>query len=135
MLKFKKIKYEIHGVPFYENKKYNIYDENKKIGTITYIKKNKKIVIEYLNIFDEYKKMGYGNKVVEILLSKNSIECIIGETLGTSRGFWHKMIKKYNGSRRNITYNDNTTSSFVIPKNKITNEEIYSLFEYCDSLF
>ena len=135
MLKFKKIKYEIHGVPFYEDKKYNIYDGNKKIGTISYIKKYRKIIIEYLNIFDEYKKMGYGSKVVETLLSKNSIECIIGETLGTSRGFWHKMIKKYNGSRRNITYNDNTTSSFVIPKNKITNEEIYSLFEYCDSLF
>lgn len=42
------------------------------------------------------------------------------------------MIKIYNGERRNIYYSDNTTSSFVIPKNKINNNEIYDLLKNCN---
>lgn len=106
-----------------------IYKGNDKIGEITFIKKNKILLILFMEIYPEHRNRYYGYKVIEYLLSHYKINCIIGECLITARGFWNKCIHKYNGQRRNIHYSDNCSSSFVIPQYKISNSDIYNLLE------
>ena len=102
----------------YYNHSYDIYD-SKKIGTITFQIKHRILLLKYFEITPEYRNQKYGEQVIDYLLSKNNVDCIVGETLKSSRGFWHKEIKRLNGARVNITYCDNTTSAFIIPKMKI----------------
>lgn len=100
------------------NHSYDIYD-GRKIGAITFQIKHRILLLKYLEISPEYRNQKYGEKVIDYLLSKNNVDCIIGETLKSSRGFWRKEIKRLGGVRVNETYCDNTTSTFIIPKMKI----------------
>lgn len=108
---------------------YTIYSDSTEIGSITFIIQNTILIITFLEIHKEYRSQYYGYQVIEYLLSYYNVNCIIGETLKESRGFWNKCIRKYNGQRKNISYNDDCTSSFVIPKFNMSNEEIYRLLE------
>ncbi len=102
----------------YYNHTYNIYD-GQKIGFVTFQIQHKILMLKYLYISPEYRNQRYGEKVIDYLLSKANVNCIVGETLKSSRGFWRKEIKRLNGVRVNTTYCDNTTSAFIIPKMKI----------------
>ena len=102
----------------YYNHTYNIYD-GQKIGFVTFQIQHKVLMLKYLYISPEYRNQRYGEKVIDYLLSKANVNCIVGETLKSSRGFWRKEIKRLNGVRVNTTYCDNTTSAFIIPKMKI----------------
>ena len=102
----------------YYNHTYNIYDGH-KIGFVTFQIQHKILMLKYLYISSEYRNQRYGEKVIDYLLSKANVNCIVGETLKSSRGFWRKEIKRLNGARVNTTYCDNTTSAFIIPKMKI----------------
>lgn len=110
--------------------KYNIYNNKLLIGYIEFIKKDDILILGYLYIYCKYRDKHYGYKIIEYLLSHYKVTCIIGETLYESRGFWNRCIHKYSGQRKNITYTDNCTSSFVIPKTKISQIEIYNLLHY-----
>ena len=117
----------------YYNHSYDIYD-SKKIGTITFQIKHRILLLKYLEIIPEYRNQKYGERVIDYLLSKNNVDSIVGETLKSSRGFWHKEIKRLNGARVNTTYCDNTTSAFIIPKMKIDDlyeclSEIYHMLD------
>lgn len=117
----------------YYNHSYDIYD-GRKIGAITFQIKHRILLLKYLEISPEYRNQKYGEKVVDYLLSKNNVDCIIGETLKSSRGFWRKEIKRLGGVRVNTTYCDNTTSTFIIPKMKIDDlyeclREIYHMLD------
>ena len=117
----------------YYNHSYDIYD-GKKIGVITFQIKHRILLLKYLEITPEYRNQKYGELVIDYLLSKNNVDCIVGETLKNSRGFWHKEIKRLNGARVNTTYCDNTTSTFIIPKMKISDlygclSEIYHMLD------
>ena len=117
----------------YYNHSYDIFD-GRKIGFITFQIKHKILMLKYLEISPEYRNQRYGEKVIDYLLSKNNVDCIIGETLKSSRGFWHKEIKRLGGVRVNATYCDNTTSTFIIPKMKISDlygclSEIYHMLD------
>ena len=103
----------------YCNHTYNIYD-GRKIGFVTFQIQHKILMLKYLYISPEYRNQRYGEKVIDYLLSKANVNCIVGETLKSSRGFWHKEIKRLNRARVNTTYCDNTTSAFIIPKMKIS---------------
>lgn len=120
-IKFHKDKYIKHH--------YIITLSNIEIGTINFIKRNNIIIIQYLGICSQYRNNHYGYKIIKYILSHYKIKCIIGETLYTSRGFWNKCIHKYNGQRKYIHYCDNCSSSFVIPKYPITNNQIYNYLE------
>lgn len=109
---------------------YLILYKKEQIGEIIFIKKKRIIVIGYLHIFHQFRKNGYGDLVVQYLLTHYKIDCIIGETLPTARKFWKKCIEKYNGQRKNVSYYENCTSSFVIPKYAISREKIFNLLEY-----
>lgn len=113
----------------YYNHSYDIYD-GRKIGAITFQIKHRILLLKYLEISPEYRNQKYGEKVIDYLLSKNNVDCIIGETLKSSRGFWHKEIKRLGGVRVNVTYCDNTTSTFIIPKMKIDD-----LYEYLREIY
>ena len=102
----------------YCNHTYNIYD-GRKIGFVTFQIQHKILMLKYLYVSPEYRNQRYGEKVIDYLLSKANVNCIVGETLKSSRGFWRKEIKRLNGVRVNTTYCDNTTSAFIIPKMKI----------------
>ena len=102
----------------YYNLTYNIYD-GRKIGFVTFQIQHKILMLKYLYISPEYRNQRYGEKVIDYLLSKANVNCIVGETLKSSRGFWRKEIKRLNGVRVNTKYCDNTTSAFIIPKMKI----------------
>ena len=117
----------------YYNHSYDIYD-GKKIGAITFQIKHRILLLKYLEITPEYRNQKYGEQVIDYLLSKNNVDCIVGETLKSSRWFWHKEIKRLNGARVNTTYCDNTTSTFIIPKMKISDlygclSEIYHMLD------
>ena len=114
----------------YLSHRYIIFISNKEIGHIEFIRKNKMMIILYLYIYTPYRHNHYGFQVVEYLISHYKPKCIIGETLKSSRGFWNKCIHKYGGQRKNVSYSDDCTSSFVIPKYNITRSNVYDLLEY-----
>lgn len=109
--------------------KYFIYSGSTKIGQLTYKKQNKIFILGYLYIYPKYQQHGYGKQVVEHILSHYKINCIVGETLYESKRFWNKCIRQYKGQRRNVDYCGNCSNSFVIPKYKISNDELYDLLE------
>ena len=114
---------------FHVRNKYYVYLGTKKIGELTYKKQNKVFILGYLCIYPKYQKQGYGKQVIKYILSHYKINCIIGETLYKSKRFWSKCIKQYKGQRRNVDYCDNCSNSFVIPKYKISDDELYNLLE------
>lgn len=121
-----KIKPQYIGI-YKQYHQYDIFANNQKIGVINFIKKNRVLVIGYFNIFEYYRGQHYGYQVIKHLLSYYKIDCIVGQTLYSSRSFWNKCIKNFNGQRRNITTCDNCSSSFIIPKYKIDNYEMQKL--------
>lgn len=131
MLKFKHEFYDMGEGKRY-TRHYTIYDKGEQIGCASFIRKNRMLYLMYVEVYDEYRHKGYGDTIVKQLMEYKNVDCIVGETLVESRGFWNKMIRKYNGKRRNVTYNDNTSSSFVIPNTKITNDELYDFFDECE---
>ena len=108
---------------------YHIIRSNQKIGNISFIRKHHMIIIRYIEIKPEYQQKHYGYEVIKHLLFHYKPYCIIGESLYFSRTFWNKCIHKYNGQRKNITYSDNCSSSFVIPKYDISTKDVYNLLE------
>lgn len=111
------------------NHHYGIYECSLKIGEISFIKTNNILIIGFLNIYQEHRKQHYGYQVIEYLLSHYKIICIVGQSLITSRGFWNKCIKKYDGIRKNISTLDNCSSVFIIPKVNIENNYLEELLE------
>ena len=122
---FKQIKIGKHHI----QNKYYIFSGSTQIGEITYKKKNKIFIIGFIEIYKEYRNHHYGYEVIKYILSHYKINYIVGETLDQSKGFWNKCIKKFNGQRKNISICDNCSSSFVIPKYNICNEQMYELLE------
>lgn len=109
--------------------KYKIFYGSHEIGELSYKKKDNVFILGYLFIYPEYRKQGLGTKVVEHILFHYKVRCIVGEVLKGSNKFWNKCIKDFNGQRKNIKYCYNTTSSFVIPKCYINNEEMYEFLK------
>lgn len=109
---------------------YDILLSSTQIGEIEFRKKNNILIICFMEIYSEYRNKHYGYQVIEYLLSHYKAKCIIGESVFDAKTFWNKCIKKYNGMRKNITYSDNCTSSFVIPKYTISGEELYRMLEF-----
>ena len=132
-LRFKLESYEYRGKKHYWHTR-QVYDGRIHVGSVDFVKDNRWVYIMHIEIFEEYRGNGYAEEILRMLLNRKKVDCVVGETLEESRGFWSKMIRKYNGSRRNITYYNDTTSSFVIPKNNITNSEMYKLFDKWDKL-
>ena len=116
-IRFKRMKYFPH--------KYRIINSKGiTIGTIDFIKRDHMIFIGNLLIYKKHQHKHYGYEVIEYILSHYKINCIVGETLYKARGFWNKCIQKYNGQRKNVTYSRACSSSFVIPKYEISEEQI-----------
>lgn len=109
--------------------KYSIFDGSEEIGTIAFTKKNKFFIIGYLEIFSHYQGKHYGYEIINYILAHYKVTCIVGETLNESRGFWNKCIKKFNGQRKNISTCDNCSSSFIIPKYKISDHDMRELLD------
>ncbi len=82
-------------------------------------------LLSHLLIYPNYQKQYYGYAVIEHILSHYKIKSIIGETLTDSRGFWNKCIHKFNGQRKNISYSKDCSSSFIIPKYKLSGIQVY----------
>lgn len=113
--------------PWYEPHAYIIYKGKTAIGYIRFKIVRRILVIGYLNINENYRNNHYGYMVMEYLLSHYKIKCIVGQSLKESRSFWNKIIKRYCGQRRNYCTLDNCSSSFIIPKYKITACELERL--------
>lgn len=123
-MKFVKKKEDAFGVPCKHH--YFIVENGINVGDIVYKQYHKNFVlIGYLNIYPEYQGNGYGQAAVELLIKKFPNRSLVGETLKTSRGFWRKCTERYNGIRKNLYASDNCSSSFVIPKRKISYEELW----------
>lgn len=114
---------------FSPRNEYEIFYKKEKIGEIFFLKKKRIFIIGYVSIFKEYRNKGYGYLVIEYILSHYKVNCIVGETLLESRGFWKKCIQKYNGQRKNVKSCDNCTSSFIIPKYSIREDELLELLD------
>lgn len=119
----------------YEKHTFDIYDGKLKIGSISYFIKDRYFVIGLLLIDEPYKHQGYGRKVVAYILKHFKIKAIVGETIVTSRGFWRKMCKEFDGVRKNITYSDDCTSAFIIPKCDIETDILYDYLEKASNCY
>lgn len=108
---------------------YSIYDNDVKIGEISFIKKKKIFIIGYLKILEYFQRQHYGYHVISYILSHYKTDCIIGQSLYDARGFWNKCIKKFHGQRKNITTCRNCSSSFVIPRYEISSDKMTELLE------
>ena len=109
--------------------KYHLFLGVTKIGELTYKKQNKIFILGYIEVYSEYRNQGYGKQIIDYILSRYKIDCIVGESLYEVRGFWNKCINQYKGQRRKITYCENCSNSFVIPKYNISDDELYELLE------
>lgn len=112
---------------------YNILNDGKKIGEISFIKRRIKkrniFIIGFLKILEYHRGNHYGYQVIDYILSHYRVDYIVGQSLYSARGFWNKCIKKFNGQRKNITICDNCSSSFVIPRHEIGIDEMIRLLE------
>ena len=112
---------------------YNILYNGQEIGKISFIKRKIKkrniFIIGFFKILDYYQGNHYGYQVIEYILSHYKVDCIIGQSLYSSRGFWNKCIRKFNGKRKNVAICENCSSSFVIPRYEIEKKEIIQLLE------
>lgn len=115
--------------PWYRKYEYYIYSGSLHIGTIKMTFKKHILIIGYLEIFEEYRNQHYGYQVVEYLLSHYKAKCIIGESMKQSRGFWNKCIHSFNGQRKNIISHSDCSSSFVIPRYRISDIAVYELLD------
>lgn len=107
---------------------YYIIQRNQiSIGEITYRIQNNIFILSHLWIYPEHQDSHYGYEVIEYILNQYKPICIIGETIPKAEQFWNKCITKYNGQKREITYYSNCLFTFVIPKQEISNNEIYNL--------
>ena len=106
---------------------YNIIRSNQKIGEICFVKKRNIFIIGYLKILEYHRGNHYGYQVIDYILSHYKVDCIVGQSLYEARGFWNKCISKYNGQRKNIVTCNSCSSSFVIPRYKITHDEMEKL--------
>lgn len=109
--------------------RYIIVLDKIQIGEISFIKRNHILIIGFLKIYSKYRNNGYGYKTIEYLLSHYKINCIVGQTLQESKTFWNKCVKKFNGERRNVHTLENCSSSFVIPKYNIPNNELCKMLD------
>lgn len=96
---------------------YYIVLDKKRVGYVRYAIRNKILYISTIEIYERFQKQGIAKDFISFLFNKYKINFIIGETLKSSRVFWKKMIKTYNGIRKNIAYYDDCTSSFILNKN------------------
>lgn len=108
---------------------YIILSGSTNIGEISYKKQNNIFIIGFIVIYPKYRNQHYGYQIIEYILSHYKIHCIIGETLDSAKGFWNKCIKRFGGQRKNISICDNCSSSFVIPRYQISNDEMYELLD------
>ena len=114
--------------------RYIILSGSKKIGKIIFKKKNKILIIGFIDIYPEYRNHHYGYQIIEYMLFHYKVHCIVGEALNSAKGFWNKCIKRFDGQRRNISISNNCSSSFVIPRYKISNDEMYKLLEIASDI-
>ena len=118
--------YKIHfKIKKYYPYEYQIISGTKTIGTIKFMIKKNLFLLGNILIYPNYQKQYYGYAVIEHILSHYKIKSIIGETLTDSRGFWNKCIHKFNGPRKNISYSKDCSSSFIIPKYKLSGIQVY----------
>ena len=123
-MKFIKKREDAFGVPCKHH--YFIVENNISVGEIVYKPYHKNyLLVGHIYIYPDYQGNHFGQTAVELLLKKFPNRSIVGETLKTSRGFWHKCIQQHNGIRKNLYSCDNCSSSFVIPKRKISYEELW----------
>lgn len=113
---------------------YIIISGSTKIGEIAFKKQNKIFIIGFITIYPKYRNQHYGYQIIEYILSHYKIHYIIGETLNSVKGFWNKCIKRFNSQRKNISICDNCSSSFVIPRYQISNDEMYELLDIADEI-
>lgn len=113
----------------YTNDSYNIIVDNDDVGVIRYKIINGIACLGFIGIYESERGHGYASLAIEHLLNSKKVDCIIGETVKDSRGFWTSQINKFGGHRFHITYCNNTTSSFVIPNVDIDKTCLIDLLE------
>lgn len=69
------------------NRYYIIHNSEVK-GIIEFKDKDDCFRIEYIKIYNEYRRMGIGTKVVNFIKEKNHNKCICGDSLPEAIGFW-----------------------------------------------
>lgn len=121
------VQMDLYGKPYKYH--WEIWERRTKVGELTYTVSGRFVILGYLYICPAHRKKQFGYKTVEYLLKRYPTKSIVGETLSTSKGFWRKCIKKYNGVRKNVSYCDNCSSSFIIPKRDITFDKLKKCLE------
>lgn len=71
--------------------RFYISNNNVVVGMIDYYIDDDEIFIDYLKIYDEFQRSGYGRKAIMYLLEKHPDKYIRGKSLRDSVGFWYKL--------------------------------------------
>ena len=96
--------FSIGGKEFHEEGSdvYNIYDNDVKIGMLALEEFPDGINLEGLEIFKQYRKQGYGKKVVDLL--KKKYEGIYVRSIPSAKKFWQKQGHKAYYNKDSGTY-------------------------------
>lgn len=77
------------------------------------------IALSHIDIYKEFRGLGYGKQIIKFLFSRTHPEGIVGESLKTSTKFWQNCINTFGGySTKEGRMFGNTAFAFVIGTDK-----------------
>jgi GNAT superfamily N-acetyltransferase len=68
-----------------------IFINDINIGKLNYYVTNDIIMINYITVYEEYRKFGFGRDIVNYLINSNKGKIIHGDALPEAIEFWKKM--------------------------------------------
>lgn len=95
---------------------YSIFDDNNHIGYITVSPREDDIFIELIELFSEYRRFGYGSKVVNEMFDFFGVSKISGESLSSAIPFWYNLGAKFfiSDDELKYCYNNCETAFFEL---------------------
>lgn len=83
---------------------YSIFADDTHIGYITVSPREDEIFIELIELFSEYRRLGYGSEVVKEIFNFFVVSHISGESLSSAIPFWYNLGAKFYISDDELKY-------------------------------
>ena len=73
------------------------------------------IALSHIDIYKEFRGLGYGKKIVKEILDRFRVRAIVGESLKTSSKFWNNCVETFGGyTTKEGRLFGNTVFAFVV---------------------
>jgi len=102
------------------------------IGFISMKTYNSILLINHIQLTEEYQHQSYGTQIIQQLLQNHSY--IFGESTKRATSFWQKQINLYSGTWFHQTLCHNTSGSFLLPERNCSTSYVQQLLKETYSL-